>query len=377
MKILWIDDTIGEEDLHITSRKEMINSLKRLGNKVETIFLTRREEKKLNEIKLVKYDYKLHFKIIKELIKSKSEVVILSSKFIIDGIIYKWIINKVINKKKIFNVDVRSIPVDISSSIDRLREGNFFLKLKLATKLLDSLTFITYETKNEIERRCGRILGKTFIWTSGVNLKHFYPREGEVVERIKNNLKLKNKFVLMYHGVFSPYRGLENLVKAMKLIKKENTTLVLIGSGPYEEKLNEMIKKLKIGERCKIVNKISYEEMPFYISIAHVGVLPFPNLIWWEVSSPLKLLEYLAMERCVILTKIKAHKNIIKNEECGFFIENNKPETIAKEINKVSEMSEKEIKRRGERGRKIVEKNFSWEYIGKELNRYITEKLMK
>ena len=77
---------------------------------------------------------------------------------------------------------------------------------------------------------------------------------------------------------------------------------------------------------------VPYAEVPKHIAIADICVVPLPDIDWWRVSSPLKVYEYLAMGKPVIMTNILPNREIVPNDEDEIFLPDIRPETIAEAI---------------------------------------------
>ena len=54
----------------------------------------------------------------------------------------------------------------------------------------------------------------------------------------------------------------------------------------------------------------------------HVGVLPFPDVQEYRVSSPIKLFEYMGSGMPVLATRIVCHTDVIGDRPCAFWAEN-------------------------------------------------------
>jgi len=60
-----------------------------------------------------------------------------------------------------------------------------------------------------------------------------------------------------------------------------------------------------------LLNPISHEQIADYINLADICIVPLLRIFWWEISSPLKLMEYLAMEKPIVVSDIKTHLDVI------------------------------------------------------------------
>jgi glycosyltransferase involved in cell wall biosynthesis len=101
-----------------------------------------------------------------------------------------------------------------------------------------------------------------------------------------------------------------------------------------------------------------------------VGIIPLPDHPYWRFQSPLKLLEYLAMEKVVILTDIPAHRAVIGEAKCGVYISAVNPTKIAGAI-EYAYLNKGNLEEWGKMGRKIVKEKYTWEKVAMDLENYL------
>ena len=199
------------------------------------------------------------------------------------------------------------------------------------------------------------------IWSSGVNPDVFLP--GGKDERLAEELGLQGKFVVMYHGVFTyqPNRGLAEAVQAMKFVKARNpqVVLALLGNGPAAQHLRELRAELGLEDNVLLLSPVPYQEVPRYINLCDVGVMAYPDIDYWKVNNPIKLLEYLAMEKPVIVRDMVTFRSVVSAQEGAVFIANNDPRTIADAICKAQKDSDL-LQVAGRKGREIVMQRYTW-----------------
>jgi glycosyltransferase involved in cell wall biosynthesis len=276
-------------------------------------------------------------------------------------------------KKVRFVLDVRSVPVETAGFRGFQQKLWFNITILVTKKLFAGMTIITSLMRKEIcdtfeidPRRVG-------IWTTGVNTTLFDPRShiSESME-LKRKLGMSNKFVVFYHGVFTPTRGLEETIESIKILRRDysNVVLFLLGKGPAVTLLKYIVQKEGLQEHVVIHDPVDYEEVPKFIEMSDVCIVPLPDHPYWRSQCPLKLLEYLAMEKAVILSDIPAHRAVIGDEECGIYVSSTTPIEIAKSIVYAYHNKEK-LAEWGKSGRAIVDKKYTWEKVAEDLENYL------
>ena len=121
---------------------------------------------------------------------------------------------------------------------------------------------------------------------------------------------------------------LSNLWNHSVIIKpRENKIkLFLLGSGDSFDKICEIIRTYNLQDTVKLHGWVDYDQVPEFISIADLCIVPLPDIDWWRVSSPLKLMEYIACGKNILLTDMVAHTNVIGRNGNYFLIREPTPE---------------------------------------------------
>lgn len=275
-------------------------------------------------------------------------------------------------RKVKFVLDVRSTPVETVGFRGFLHSFWFSASLLIAKKLFDGLTIITPLMKKEVCRKFDINPDKVGVWTAGVSATLFNPKNYVSKSmKLKRKLGLSGKFVVFYHGIFTATRGLTETIRAIKILKRKypNIVFFLLGTGPIILMLKTMIRKEGLQGNVIVHNPVSHAEVPTFIGMCDVGVVPLPYHPYWRFQCPLKLLECLAMEKVVIATDIPAHRSIIGEVKCGIYISSVKPIEIAKSIEYAYHNKEK-LKEWGKFGRRIINEKYTWEKVAKDLENY-------
>ena len=278
-------------------------------------------------------------------------------------------------KKTKFILDVRTLPVETKGLNGNLKKVWFSISLLTAKRFFNGLTIITPSMKNKICDDFKIPPERVGVWTSGVSKDLFNPQNYPTTrDKLRQTLGLNEKFIVFYHGVFSATRGLLETVEALKIIhtKYPNIIFFLLGSGPYTANLKAVIANEGLQTNVIIADPVSHTQVPQYITIADVSIVPLPNHPFWQYQSPLKLLEYLAMEKVVILSNIEAHYSVIGQNKCGIYLSSTQPIDIANAIQYAYENREY-LDQWGKNGRKIILENYTWEKVVETLEKYLLE----
>jgi glycosyltransferase involved in cell wall biosynthesis len=262
------------------------------------------------------------------------------------------LVGRVFRKRTKVVLDVRTLPVDVRYFQWTIRW--FFVSLFLARLQCDGVTFIT----EEMSRYCrahvtmGRM--KTGVWTSGVNPVFFDP------DRFEKN-PAKGTFRIFYHGGLSLSRGIGSLIRAVKLLIDKGcpVDLTLIGNCVDRDAFLKIIKDNGLEKTCRILAPVPYEEVPRLIMDCDLPVIPFPDFIGWRVSSPIKLMEYMAMGKSMVVTDIAAHRDVLDEVDFVFYSKDSRPESLADAVDRAYR-KRSDLDNLGRKARETALTGYTW-----------------
>lgn len=272
-------------------------------------------------------------------------------------------------KKCKIHLDIRTIPVEIHRIKDKLDKLLFWkLPLKIFASTPCTYSFITELLKENIEKDFRIKFFDYVIWTSGVNISLFkinYKPKFVCNERIK----------ITYLGVVTQNRGIDRVIHAINTLNyrcKCNILFEIIGNGPYLPYLRNLSTRLGLNSSVNFTGYIPYEYVPTYLNDTDIFICPLPDRIEWQVSSPIKVFEYLACSKPVILTPIIAHKAIISDE----FVIWTKGDT-KKDFENAIEYTVKnyyEVFKKSANNSSIIANKYDWHIQAKKLLNYLNQK---
>lgn len=123
------------------------------------------------------------------------------------------------------------------------------------------------------------------VITPGIDTDRFRPQPKE---KLRKQLSLPPSSRIIFSvGRMVWEKGVASVVIAFKKLTEsnpwENLHLVLIGTGPEEDKIKQLLQKLKIEENTTFFLRRPYEGIPLYHAAADFFILPSaPTPIWQE-----------------------------------------------------------------------------------------------
>jgi glycosyltransferase involved in cell wall biosynthesis len=381
IKTFWLNLDFIDRDLHSSQRRQILKALNKQNVEVRTNFNFLVKPLPVNGLDRV-WMIKLRTRgplgsiilaVEQQLILLKNldaDVVVVREFNLIQCIPIWFLWRKILHRKwPKFVLDIRSLPADFPGFWKRKqRKKRFDTAVRFAFRYFDGLTMITEKMKNDLQIKAKGFQKKICVWSSGVDPDLFKPKNGVDLLSQPN---LKNRFVIMYHGVLSPKRGLQQAIDAIANVRKNHPEILLflLGTGIAQEELQSQVRNLGLDNHVLIHPPVPYENVPKYINSIQVGLLPFPDLDSWNTSSPIKLYEYLAMGKPVIVTDIEAHRNSLGEFKSSFFIPDHQPESIVSGIEAVLK-KKGELNALGKIARKKAIEEFTWDDQARRIKTY-------
>ena len=208
--------------------------------------------------------------------------------------------------------------------------------------------------------------GGTIIWHAR-DTNEFSPEKfsKDAVRKIYNINK--DKKVIIFFGSLTSNKGIENLIGAIKLLNDENVVLMLVGvdyNNFYSLGLLERAEReLSKGQIIKFGFQ-PFNKVPEFLAMADIVVIPQKRNFATIGQLPAKLFDAMAMAKPIIATNVNDLPQIL--DKCGWIVEPNNSEQLAKTIQYVLENPDK-AKKMGQIAREKCIKKYSLNAVSKKL----------
>jgi glycosyltransferase involved in cell wall biosynthesis len=205
---------------------------------------------------------------------------------------------------------------------------------------------------------------KIYVIPNGVDPALFNPA------KVHNHLRKqwgidKHTVVLGFIGWFVAWHNLELLIETFgQIAKNKKVVLVLIGDGVLKERLQQIAQDCGVKNKVIFPGAVPYEQVPEYIATMDICVIPGSN----EYRSPIKLFEYMAMEKPVVAPRLKPIQDVIQDREEGILFSPNDRESLKESLIFLIDCQEK---------RKIIGQNARNKIIAKHTWRQNAEQIVE
>lgn len=241
--------------------------------------------------------------------------------------------------------------------------------VKILLNSLDGVIVPTGKVKDALIRY--GVVKDIFTIPTGVDISRFKRRISDAEkESILSKYNLFGKRVLVYIGRIAEEKNIEEIIRYYSSVAKEESdiALLIVGGGPYLEKLTDLVKELELGESIKFTGMVEPEEVHKYYQVGQAFVTASTS-----ETQGLTYIEALASGTPVICKYDSCIKDLIINYKDGFTFNNE--EEFHRAVDTVFS-NEEALKSMAQEALEKAEE-YSLEAFGKSVSRAYFETLSK
>jgi glycosyltransferase involved in cell wall biosynthesis len=229
-------------------------------------------------------------------------------------------------------------------------------------KLADVVIATNESYKKIAMERANKDPRTVFVVRNGPNKRH--------LESTAPNPRFRppNKSLLCYVGSLNPQDGLDYLLRALHHLvyglQRADFQCVIIGSGDSLDELRALAGRLQLDGAVKFTGYVPEEDLQAYLSTADICVDPDPSSPLNDVSTWIKIMEYMAHAKPIVSFDLKETR--VSAQEAALYVEPNDERQFAEAIARL--MDDPTLRARmGAFGRERVERELQWSVVGREL----------
>jgi len=170
-------------------------------------------------------------------------------------------------------------------------------------------------------RAVGVSESKITVIPNGVDTSIFKPKD--IANRAE---RFQNKVVVGFVGFCREWHKLDQVLKLLASVERNDICFLVIGDGPVISELKEQAKELGFENPFESTGLVKREEMPYWLD--QIDIALQPAVTPW--ASPLKMIEYLAKGLAIVAPSSENIKELLNENNSEFFAENNLSEMLEK-----------------------------------------------
>jgi len=282
-----------------------------------------------------------------------------------------WIVARLCRARFVF--EVRDLYPETAVALGVIKNPLLIIFLRWVESFYyhraDLIVAVTDGIRRHIQAR-GVPEQKIVMMTNGVNtaLFDFRPSSAD----LRRAWGLEGRFVVHYAGILGLAQGLDRiLLSADQLRLYPEIVFVLVGDGVEKSQLVAQAKAKGL-ENVIFFDNQPLDRMPEIMSCADVGLALKKKLHLNKGALPVKMFEYMACRRPVIVGGAAEAEALVRKADAGICVDPADPSQLAEAV--LSLYRDRALVARcGNNGRAFVERHYSRQEISRQYIRLLTE----
>jgi glycosyltransferase involved in cell wall biosynthesis len=271
---------------------------------------------------------------------------------------------KLLGKKFVF--DQHDLCPELYRSRYNAAEGFYTRFLRMfewcSLKLAD-ITIATNESYKQIQiKRANKNPRDVVVVRNGPNQMRMTPVAPSA------RLREMDKCILCYIGSLNPQDGVDHLLRSLRHLlydlKRSDFHCVIMGTGDSLQDLRGLAAKLQLNGCVELLGFVSDEDLQANLAAADICVDPDPSSPLNDVSTWIKIMEYMAYAKPIVAFDLKETR--VSAGDAAVYVPPNEETEFAKTVAQL--MSQPELREEmGAYGRRRVEEELQWNKVGLNL----------
>ena len=181
----------------------------------------------------------------------------------------------------------------------------------------------------------------------------FFPHEPDLEVAKKFDIDLA-KFNVIHFGSMGRANGLVYIIDAAKCLKEKGVDdihFIFMGDGATQPMLKQKTAEYQLGN-VQFLGSHKMDVVSEVVNCCDASITSFKNLPILRTNSPNKLFDSLSAGKPIIVNSAGWTKDLVEKENCGFYVDPERPEELAEKLIRVKE-DEKLLIEWGKNSRRI------------------------
>jgi len=236
---------------------------------------------------------------------------------------------------------------------------------KWVTKRFDHIFTVVEEARDRLIAD-GVYPSRVSVVTNGVDLDMFVKNSAPVGKLFDPD---PDAYKLLYVGYITVERGLEDIVRALRLVRNTvpRVHLYIAGSGKDLPRLKAIAETEEVSDLVTFLGFLPFDQIHSYVIASDICLVPHVYNDFINTTIPNKLFQYMVLRKPVLVSNAKPLARIVGQCGCGFIFKSGSREDAAAKI--IAAYQARHDHSYGERGKACAEQHYTWEIASRELLR--------
>jgi glycosyltransferase involved in cell wall biosynthesis len=169
--------------------------------------------------------------------------------------------------------------------------------------------------------------------------------------------------VLGFTGGLRPWHGVAALPELLERLsaRHRDVRLVVAGDGPLRPELESELRRRGLADRAVLTGSVPHQEVPGLVRRFDVALAPYERLEHPFYFSPLKLFEYMACAKPVVVAGVGQLPEIVEDGKTGLVYPPGDLDALTSACDRL--LSDAALRRRqGEEAARLVRDRYTWDH---------------
>jgi glycosyltransferase involved in cell wall biosynthesis len=220
---------------------------------------------------------------------------------------------------------------------------------------LADVVISTNESYRQLALARGRVAPENvFVVRNGPDLRRFRPLPPDP------GLRRGHRYLIAYLGIMGPQDGVDHAIRALAWLirRRADWQAIFIGEGDALQDMRKLAHELGVAERIEFAGWRYDEDIRTILSTADVCLAPDPPSPLNDVSTMIKIVEYLALGRAVVSYPLAESR--VSAGPAAVYARSGDPESLGRCVDRLLDDPARR-RRLGELGRARVEAELCWQ----------------